>query len=86
MGVSPSGRGWNEFSRGAVPGACFSMWNSGTASLPTLTPGLWPVVVRGSEGGTRLRNSPWLARDSALRVADIVDFDYSLYELDDVKQ
>lgn len=28
--------------------------------------------ARGSDGGTRLENSPWLARDSTLLVADIV--------------
>lgn len=34
--------------------------------------GLTPFVVRGSEGGTREWNSPWLETDSGLLFADIL--------------
>lgn len=33
---------------------------------------LTPLVVRGSEGGTRLENSPCWAMDSTLRLADMM--------------
>lgn len=59
-------------SEGAEPAGRVSAEKEGAASLPTFTPGAWPFVVRGSEGGTREWNSPWLETDSGLLFADIL--------------
>jgi hypothetical protein len=58
-----------------TPGACFGMLVCKTYKVGRE---LTPLVVMGSERGTREWNSPWLLTASGFLLADMLGFDNSL--------